>query len=171
MKLLLLLLLFFRFCALISAQQIVELKGEVDFPWINRYSAYGLPGDQAEKELAGYEHAYKKAKRKHRLTDEMHLYALLKENKLLYAPYVSIRTDQEKPVVIYMDSVSYKKTFVWNYNEDDLTRKQQFLLFEAKGYLIGENAYLLTEFIQMKEVTDPSRLKAFSKFAMDVYRK
>ncbi|WP_343636714.1 hypothetical protein [Fluviicola sp.] len=171
MKSLLLFLLFFGFYSFVSGQEIVELKGEVDFPWINRFSAYGLPEDQAEKELAGYEHAYKKAQRKNRLTDELRLYALLKENNQLYAPYVSIRNDQEKPLVIYMDSASYKKTGVWNYNEEDLTRKQQFLFFEAKGYPIGENAYLLTEFIQIREVTDPFRSKALSKFAMDVYRK
>lgn len=155
----------------IDAQEVLELKGEVDFPWINGYSAYGLPKEQAEKGIAFYERAYKKAKRKHQLTHELRLFALVKESNLLYTPYVSIRNDAGKVVVIYMDSAAYKKTFIWNYNEEDLTRKQQFLLFEAKAYPIGENAYLLKEFVQMTEVTDTSRSKALSKFAMDVYRK
>lgn len=163
--------LFFLFCFALDAQEVLDLKGEVDFPWINAYSAYGLEPELAQKAIASYERTYRKAKRKKELNRELRLYALVKEHQLLYAPYVSVRNEEGKLLIVYMDSVSYSKTLVWNYNSEDLTRNQQFLFFEAKGKLLGENAYLLTEFIQMKEVTDPSRSKALSKFAMDVYRK
>jgi len=171
MKSIILTLFLIPFFGTVNAQKILDLKGEVDFPWINGYSAYGLDNERAQKEISSYEHAYKKAKRRKELSKELCLYELVKREKLLYSPYVSIITEQEKTIVIYMDSAAYAKTLLWNYNHEDLERKQQFLLFQAKGYWLGENAYLLTEFIQLSEVTDPSRSKALSKFAMDVYRK
>ncbi|MGV3610017.1 MAG: hypothetical protein ACO1N0_03640 [Fluviicola sp.] len=162
--------LFPVFSILHAQQELIDLKGEVDFPWINGYSAYGLDKERAQKEIAIFERSYKKAKRNKELSSELRLYELVKEKQLLYSPYVSVITEQKKIIVIYMDSATYAKTMIWNYKYEDLVIKQQFLQFESKGYWLGENAYLLTEFKQLTVIEDSSRRIANSKFAMDVYR-
>jgi hypothetical protein len=167
---------FILFCCILcffgsQAQESCVLKGEIDFPWFNHYSAYGLNDTLAEKSIALYERHYKKAKRKKEVDNELLLFALVKKHQLLFNPYVILTNCEEERIIIYMDSASYQKTEIWKYNAEDLVRNQQYLSFEAKGIWLGENAYWLNEFNQISLIRDTSRSKASSKFARDVYRK
>ena len=101
----------------------------------------------------------------------MRLFALIKEHDLLYNPYVIVRGFKDEETIVYMDSATYRKTFVWTYNFEDLTANQSYLWFRAKTSRLGENAYWLTEFNGISLIQDTTRSKYTSKFAMDVYRK
>ncbi|MNK02217.1 hypothetical protein D3C87_200370 [compost metagenome] len=165
-------LIFFVACfSFAQAQEIYFLTGEVNFPLLNNYSAYGLDHALAEKIRASYEQDFKEAKRKNELDYELRLFALVSEKQLLYSPYVLIRNAEEKNLIVYMDSASYALTMVWNYENEELIKNQQFLLFEGKGTWLGENAYWLTEFGQLTLKEDKSRSLVSPKLAMDVYRK
>lgn len=155
-------------CFLCShAQEPCELKGEIDFPFFNHYSAYGLNDTLAKKVIAVYERNAKKAK----TNKDQKLFALLKKHGLLFHPYVIITNKQGEQLIVYMDSASYQKTDVWSYNWEDLTRSQHYLWFGGKGTWLGENAYWLTEFNQLTLMEDKNRLLAGAKFARDVYRR
>ena len=154
-----------------QAQELCDVKGEIDFPWINQYSVYGLNDTLAEISIAFYEQHYNRAKRKKELNNELLLFALVKKHQLLFNPYVVLTNCEEGRIIVYMDSASYQKTEIWKYTSEDLLRNQQYLSFEAKGIWLGENAYWLSGFNQISLIRDASRSKAASKFAMDVYRK
>lgn len=155
----------------ILPQGILDVKGEVVFPFINQYSAYGLDHKSAKKSIRLYEHLYGKAKKEHDLSDEMRLFALVKERNLLFYPYIIVRGSLEEETIVYMDSTTYQKTFVWEYKFEELTVNQNYLWFHAKTKRLGENAYWLTEFNGIFLLQDTTRSKYISKFAMDVYRK
>ena len=64
-------LIFFVACfSFAQAQEIYFLTGEVNFPLLNNYSAYGLDHALAEKICASYEQDFKEAKRKNELDYE-----------------------------------------------------------------------------------------------------
>ena len=147
------------------------MKGEIDFPFFNHYSAYGLNDTLAKKAIAVYERNEKKATLKKQSNKDLKLFSLVKKHGLLFHPYVIVTDKQEEQLIIYMDSASYQKTKVWNYNWEDLTRNQHYLWFEGKGIWLGENAYWLTEFNQLTFMEDKNRLLAGAKFARDVYRR
>lgn len=153
------------------AQETCELNGEIDFPFINHYSAYGLNDTLAEKSIAIYERSYSKTKSKKKSHKDLELFALVKKHHLLFNPYVIVMDKQGKELIIYMDSASYQKTDVWNYHWEELTTNQNYLYFEGKGVWLGENAYWLTEFNQVTLMEDKNRFLAGAKFARDVYRK
>jgi hypothetical protein len=148
-----------------------ELSGEIDFPFFTYYSAYGLHDTLAQQGIAMYESNYRKAKRKKNLNPDLCLYELVKKHGLLFNPYILITNRKGEELVIYMDSVSYQKTGIWNYNDQDLRANQHYLWFEAKGIWLGENAYLLTEYTRITLMEDKSRSKGLSKFGKDVYQK
>lgn len=170
MKTLLTLLCLLRFLSA-SSQGTLDVSGEIAFPFINQYSAYGLSEKSAKKSIKLYEKLYEKAKKENNLSDEMRLFALVKERGLLYNPYVIVRGSMDEETIVYMDSAAYQKTFVWTYNFEDLTANQSYLWFRAKTTWLGENAYWLTEFNGISLIQDTTRSKHTSKFAMDVYRK
>ncbi len=161
----------FQYCCFSHAQESCDLKGEIDFPWLNYYSAYGVDDTLAAKMIGMYDSHYRKSKRKRKLDHEMRLFELVKKRSLLFNPYIIVNNKDTGRCIIYMDSASYAKTFLWNYNHEDLTANQQYLWFEAKGTWLGENAYWMTEFKAITLIEDKSRSQAGSKFAMDVYRK
>ncbi len=170
MRIFILILCLFHFCYS-HGQESCELKGEIDFPFINNYSAYGVNDTLAERAIAVYERNYKKAKSTKKTDQELQLFALVKKHHLLFNPYVIVQNQEGERLVIYMDSASYQRTGVWDYNYEDLTTNQNYLWFEAKGIWLGENAYLLTEFNQMTLTEDKNRVLAGAKFARDVYRR
>lgn len=170
MKTLLTLLCLLRFLSA-SSQGTLDVSGEITFPFINQYSAYGLSEKSAKKSIKLYEKLYEKAKNENNMSDEMRLFALVKERGLLYNPYVIVRGSMDEETIVYMDSATYQKTFVWNYRFEELTANQSFLWFRAKTSRLGENAYWLTEFNGISLIQDTTRSKYTSKFAMDVYRK
>ncbi|MNU64357.1 hypothetical protein D3C71_536340 [compost metagenome] len=153
------------------AQESCKLSGEIDFPYLNHYSAYGVNDTLAERAIAVYERNYKKAKSKKKQDQELQLFALVKKYHLFFNPYVIVKNNQGEELIIYMDSVTYQKTFVWDYHYEDLTANQNYLWFEAKGIWLGENAYWLTEFNQITLMEDKNRRLVGAKFARDVYRK
>ncbi len=153
------------------SQGTLDVNGEIVFPFINYYSAYGLSKKSAKKSIKLYDKLYEKAKKENNLSDEIRLFALLKERGLLYNPYVIVRGSLDEETIVYMDSTTYQKTFVWNYRFEELTASQSFLWFRAKTSRLGENAYWLTEFNGISLIQDTTRSKYTSKFAMDVYRK
>lgn len=161
--------LFPFFCS--YSQESCELSGEIDFPFFNYYSVYGLPDTLAQAGIAIYESNYKKAKSMKKMDADLRLFELVKKHSLLYNPYVIVLDNRGKELIIYMDSVSYQKTGLWNYNESDLIRNQNYLWFEAKGTWLGENGYFLTEYnlIILKE--DKSRSQGLSKLGKDSYQK
>lgn len=165
----------FLFClllfSLVRAQRTLDVSGEIVFPFINQYSAYGLSKKSAKKSIKLYEKLYEKAEKENNLSDEMRLFALVKERGLLYNPYVIVRGSLDEEIIVYMDSATYQKTLVWNYKFEELTASQSFLWFRAKTSRLGENAYWLTEFNGIYLIQDATRSKHTSKFAMDVYRK
>ncbi len=141
------LLLFFLIrISFIHAQGIPDVKGEIVFPFINQYSAYGLDKKSAKKTIAFYENCYQKAKRTNELNDEMRLFVLVKERSLLFSPYIIVRGSLDEETIVYMDSATYQKTLVWDYNAEELNANQNYLWFEARTSWLGENAYWLTEF-------------------------
>lgn len=153
------------------SQGTLDVRGEIVFPFISQYSAYGLSKRSAKKMIKLYEHLYKKAKKEDDLSDEMLLFALVRERGLLFTPYVIVRGSLDEETIVYMDSATYQKTGVWNYKFEELTANQNYLWFRAKTTWLGENAYWLTEFNGISLVQDTTRSKHLSKFAMDVYRK
>lgn len=169
-KIFILMFCLFHFCCS-HAQESCELKGEIDFPFINHYSAYGVNDTLAERVIAIYERNYRKAKSTKKTDKDLQLFALVKKHHLIFSPYVIVQNKEGERLVIYMDSVTYNKTGLWNYNYEDLTTNQNYLWFEAKGIWLGENAYLLTEFNQMTLMEDKNRVLAGAKFARDVYRR
>ena len=170
MKTLLTLFFLLRFLSA-GSQGTLDVSGEIVFPFINQYSAYGLNKKSAKKTIKLYEELYEKAKKENNLSDEIRLFALVKERGLLYNPYVIVRGSLDEETIVYMDSTTYQKTFVWNYRFEELTASQSFLWFRAKTSRLGENAYWLTEFDGIYLIQDTTRSKHTSKFAMDVYRK
>lgn len=155
----------------IWSQGTLDVKGEIVFPLINQYSAYGLSKKSAKKSIKLYENLYKKAKKENNLTDEMRLFALVKDRGLLYHPYVIVKGSLDEETIVYMDSATYQKTGAWNYKFEELTASQSYLWFMAKTTRLGENAYWLTEFNGISLLQDTERSQSISKFAMDVYRK
>jgi hypothetical protein len=156
---------------LIQAQEPVHLRGEVCFPFIIQPSAYGLGNKTAKKVIRFYERSYEKAKKENTLDYEMRLFALVKDRGLLFNPYVILSDSLGDDYIVYMDSASYAKTFLWNYTQEELRANQSYLLVKAKGNHLGENAYWLTEFNQITLIQDTTRSKTASKFEMGVYRK
>ncbi len=155
----------------LHAQEFCELKGEIDFPFFNYYSAYGLNDTLAKKAIAAYERNDRKVKSRKNRNYDQKLFALVKKHHLLFHPYVIVTDKEGEQLIIYMDSASYQKTAVWNYNWEDLTKNQNYLYFEGKGTWLSENAYWLTEFNQIVLAEDKTRLLAGAKFARDVYRR
>ena len=153
------------------SQGLCELKGEIDFPFFNHYSAYGFNDTLAQKAIAIYERNERKAKSEEKSSKDLELFALVKKHHLLFHPYVLLKDKEGEQLVIYMDSASYLKTNVWNYNWEDLTKNQSYLYFEGKGTWLGKNVYWLTEFNQIVLTEDKTRLLAGTKFARDVYRR
>ncbi|TSJ42389.1 hypothetical protein [Fluviicola chungangensis] len=167
----LLLLLFIISFSKGQAQGILDISGEIVFPFINYYSAYGMSHQSAKKSIRFYEKLYKEEKEKDELSDEMRLYALIKEKGLLFNPYIIVRGSLDEVTIVYMDSTTYQKTFIWNYKEEELRANQSYLWFYARATRLGENAYWLTDFYGIKLIRDTIRPKVVGKFAMDVYRK
>lgn len=154
------------------AQERCDLKGEVVFPWINQYSGYGMNDTLAQKLISAYESTYNRSSsRKKKENYELSLFALLRERKLLFNPYVIIKNTEGEELILYMDTLDYQKTLVWNYNFEELTTNQNYLFLTAKGIWLGENAYWLTDLYQLTLLEDKIRTRSTSKFAMDVYRK
>jgi hypothetical protein len=154
-----------------QSQGTLDVKGEIVFPFVNYYSAYGLSKKSAKKSIKLYENLYEKAKKENSLNDEMRLFALVKERGLLYNPYVIVRGSLDEETIVYMDSATYQKIGVWNYKFEELTANQNYLWFMAKTTRLGENAYWLTEFNGISLLQDTERSTSISKFARDVYRK
>lgn len=166
-----LLLLFIFPVFKVQTQGVLDVRGEIVFPFINHYSVYGMAYKSAKKLIRFYEKQYKEATRKNDLNDEMRLYALVKEKGLLFNPYVIVRGSLDQETIVYMDSATYQKTFVWNYKEEELRANQSYLWFQARTTRLGENAYWLTDFVEIRLIRDTTLSRTMGKFAMDVYRK
>lgn len=166
-----LLLFFLVQISFIHAQGILDVRGEIVFPFINYYSAYGMDHKSAKKSIRFYEKIYKKEKKENVLSDQLRLYALVKEKRLLFNPYIIVRGSLDEEIIVYMDSATYQKTYVWDYKDEELNTNQSYLCFEARTFWLGENAYWLTEFKGITFIHDTSRAVVHTKFAMDVYRK
>lgn len=146
--------------------QSTKITGDLYYTWLKLGSFYGQPDSMLTqylqlKDSIGYEGLMKED------SIGTKYIRVLEENNLLTSPFIYLRTDEGKTILLYLDKDDYKKFIKFNYQ--DLIDKKQKVRIVAEADSLWNKMFLCKSLISVRLI-EGKTLQQQKKFKIEEYR-
>lgn len=151
-------------CTACSSIKTEKIQGDLHFSFIRLGSFYNV-NDTLVNQFKVYMDTAKVMDEK--TQDLKVLYETLKTKKLLYSPFIQLKTSKTTTVNLYLDSVNYEQFKAFDLKE--LVETNSKIVVQAEVLPLGKKAYQLEKMIDVYK-TDGRTTKYSRKLKIENYK-